>query len=110
MPKSPNKALVVKVGGKVLAGTSNAEIFCEAVQKLIDLKGIQTVCDACEENQIILDGEPIVKKESFRAESAESKDLGSGFFLNTHSSTDAKAAKLRKLCQILGLPWTISVG
>jgi hypothetical protein len=73
------------------------------------LYGSSKVLEVMRDNNIICDGECLLKKGRHNKYPGQSHPIGNGYFVNCHMNNDTKKDKLVRLGNALGLHWMVSV-
>ena len=109
-PPSPRTGLkVVLAKGQIIQGFTAKETLCEAVKYAVELFGTSKVLETMRNNNIICDGECLLKKGRHNKYPGQSHPIGNGYYVNGHMNNDTKRDKLLRLGNALGLHWTVSV-
>ena len=100
--------VVLSKGQVIQESTANATL-CKAVKYALDLYGSSRVLEVMRNNNIVCDGECLLKKGRHNKYPGQSHPIGNGYFVNGHMNNETKRDKLVRLGNALGLHWTVSV-
>jgi hypothetical protein len=108
-PRQTTGLKVVLSKGQMIQESKANDTLCKAVRYAVDLYGSSKVLEVMRDNNIICDGECLLKKGRHKKYPGQSHPIGNGYFVNCHMNNDTKKDKLVRLGNALGLHWMVSV-
>jgi hypothetical protein len=108
-PRQTTGLKVVLSKGQIIQESKANDTLCKAVRYAVDLYGSSKVLEVMRDNNIICDGECLLKKGRHNKYPGQSHPIGNGYFVNCHMNNDTKKDKLVRLGNALGLHWMVSV-
>lgn len=96
-----SKFLVEFSDGCLVSGDNACEVFVDAIRHV----GLELVANA----GFVYSGEPLVSSSRHTKYVSQSRETEEGFFVQTHSSTNAKVRTLEKIFEALGIEARITL-
>lgn len=106
-PTTSLKVILSK--GQIIQESTAGETLCKAVKHAVDLFGSSKVLEVMRNNNIVCDGECLLKKGRHNKYPGQSHPIGNGYYVNVHMNNSTKRDKLLRLGDALGIHWTVSI-
>lgn len=100
---------VVLSNGQIIQEPKANDTLCKAVRYAFDLHGSSKVLEIMRNNNIVCDGECLLKKGRHNKYPGQSHPIGNGYYVNCHMNNGTKKDKLVRLGNALGLHWKVCI-
>lgn len=110
LEKRPASGLrIIKEDGSKIEFSQATETFIEVIKQLSKEYSIKKIADAVKNENIQRDKDYIIRKGVHTGKNVSSYPVKQGYFVNVHSSTEAKKKQLEKIFVALGCTWNVEL-
>ena len=99
--KKPSVLKVVRANGTIIVSEKSADTFCQVIKEI----GVEKIYSL----KIPMDSMLLVTKGGNPHYPTAQHDIGTGFFVNTHSNTVTKKRQLERIFKACNLKWKVEI-